>query len=144
MVNLTDRDYLALTIYGEARGEKNAGRLAVGTVIRNRVKAGRFGPSYEAVCLKPQQFSCWNATDPNRPKLDRLSDQIRDHLAPTDKALIECYVIADCLIDGQAAMLKIRAATHYFATWLKEPPAWAASGVFVGTVGSHMFFEGVA
>jgi spore germination cell wall hydrolase CwlJ-like protein len=36
-----DRDVLARTIYGEARGEGMAGMFAVGWTIRNRVSDGK-------------------------------------------------------------------------------------------------------
>ena len=62
-------EVLARTLYGEARGEGLPGIEAVACVILNRVafaKArGRYwwGNTVSQVCLKPGQFSCWNAGD---------------------------------------------------------------------------------
>ena len=64
-----DRDILARTLWGEARGEGAAGQIAVAWTIRNRVFDGKtnswWGEGYAGVCQKPYQFSCWNKTDPN-------------------------------------------------------------------------------
>ena len=64
-----DRDILARTLWGEARGESLAGQIAVAWTIRNRVNDGKdkswWGEGYAGVCQKPYQFSCWNRNDPN-------------------------------------------------------------------------------
>jgi N-acetylmuramoyl-L-alanine amidase len=61
-----DVDVMARTIMGEARGEANQGKAAVGWVISNRVSAGTwYSGSVFEVCRKPYQFSCWNVGDPN-------------------------------------------------------------------------------
>jgi spore germination cell wall hydrolase CwlJ-like protein len=48
---------LAGAIYFEARGESLEGQLAVGRVIVNRSKSGRFPASYCGVVYQPSQFS---------------------------------------------------------------------------------------
>ena len=48
---------LAGAIYFEARGETLDGQLAVGRVIVNRAKSGRFPSSYCGVVFQPSQFS---------------------------------------------------------------------------------------
>ncbi|KMS52814.1 hydrolase [Novosphingobium barchaimii LL02] len=48
---------LAGAIYFEARGETLEGQLAVGRVIVNRSKSGRFPTSYCGVVYQPSQFS---------------------------------------------------------------------------------------
>ncbi len=64
-----DRDILARTLWGEARGEGTAGQIAVARTIRNRVFDGKtnswWGEGYAGECQKPYQFSCWNKTDSN-------------------------------------------------------------------------------
>ncbi|MEK9724321.1 MAG: cell wall hydrolase, partial [Rhodospirillaceae bacterium] len=79
---MTDEETVARTVWGEARGEPFNGKIAIAWVIRNRVeldlhgdeKPDWWGEGYEAVCLKPWQFSCWNANDPNREKLLAVTD----------------------------------------------------------------------
>jgi spore germination cell wall hydrolase CwlJ-like protein len=53
----SDMRCLAGAIYFEARGESLDGQLAVGRVIVNRVKSGRFPTSYCGVVYQPSQFS---------------------------------------------------------------------------------------
>lgn len=52
-----DMRCLAGAIYFEARGESLEGQLAVGRVIVNRTKSGRFPTSYCGVVYQPSQFS---------------------------------------------------------------------------------------
>lgn len=142
MTNLTDRDYVALTLLGECRGEPTLGKLAVASVLRNRKRSGQWGDSYERVCLARKQFSCWNAGDPNRAILDRLADQIRDGVTPTGADWRECAWIADGLIADAFPDL-VKGAKHYFATWLPDAPAWAKDGQMVASIGQHIFMAGV-
>lgn len=68
------------------------------SVILNRVafakRRGRYwwGNDVKSVCLKPAQFSCWNANDPNRKKLLALS--------PRDPAYRLCKRIAKRALAG--------------------------------------------
>lgn len=55
-----DVDWLARTLYGEARGEPDAGIYAVGQVILNRVRSPRFPDTVEGVVRQYKQFSVWN------------------------------------------------------------------------------------
>ncbi len=50
-------DCLASAIYFEARGESLAGQLAIGRVIVERAKSGRFPDSYCGVVFQRSQFS---------------------------------------------------------------------------------------
>jgi len=65
-------DTLTRTVWGEARGEADAGRVAVAW----------WGGSIGAVCRKPRQFSCWNEEDPNCAKLTALAvdDPLYQHI----------------------------------------------------------------
>jgi len=145
-VTAPERIVLALTIFGEARGEPIDGQLAVASVIGNRVADGRWGRSYTAVCLAPYQFSCWNTSDPNKALLDSLAAQCVDpSQAATLRAntvLQRCLWIADGLLAGVVPST-VRHATHYYATTLRDTPRWAKVGTLVGRVGNHVFFEHV-
>ena len=74
-------DTLARTVWGEARGEGEAGMAAVAAVIRNRIDVsaahgGKYwwGRDWISVCQARSQFSCWNPGDPNRAKLLAVDD----------------------------------------------------------------------
>ena len=72
-------DVLARTIWGEARGQGTLGLEAVAAVVLNRVKVADahggtywWGNNIIQVCQKPYQFSCWNRSDPNFQKLQKV------------------------------------------------------------------------
>mgnify|MGYP001058418258 CR=1 FL=1 len=67
---LTQREVVAMTILGEARGEGKAGMYAVATVINTRAINREITP--RQVCLQSWQFSCWNDSDVNKAKLGEL------------------------------------------------------------------------
>lgn len=145
MTTLTDRDVLALTLWGEARGEPVEGRIAVACVIRSRLQTGRWGRTYTEVCRAPKQFSCWSAAGgaQNHQALMVRVGIIQAGAVPADPILRECYWIADGTISG-ALQDRVGGATHYYARWLPEPPAWANDGKVVAEVGDHRFLDGVA
>lgn len=122
-------DYMARTIYGEARGEGQKGMQAVGNVIMNRVKAGSwYGASIKDVVLKPYQFSCWNVGDPNREKI----------LNATPAQLSSARNIAEQVVSGQLPDIT-GGATHYHAKSVN--PYWAASMTKTATIGNHIFYK---
>jgi hypothetical protein len=52
--------YLARTIYGEARGQNYASKMAVAWIIRNRLAKGTWGSTYRSVVTARLQFTCWS------------------------------------------------------------------------------------
>lgn len=69
-MNLADWIFGPLTVYLEAEGETDEGKLAVAFVIANRAR--RSGKSVVDTVLSPYQFSCWNTSSPRRGALDAL------------------------------------------------------------------------
>lgn len=134
-----DRDILARTLWGEARGEGLAGQIAVGWTIRNRVNDGKtnswWGEGYAGVCLKAWQFSCWNKNDPNYPFLSGIKPISAGEFAIALRA-------ASAVIDGRAPD-PTGGATHYYATTMSRAPAWAAKAKQTLTLGHHVFFKDV-
>jgi len=126
----SDTEILAKTIYGEARGEGLTGMEAVANVIINRAKHPCWwGKNIREVCLKPQQFSCWNTDDPNREKLD--SDLSAEPLFGV------CRRIAVRAIKGLLPD-KTKGSTHYHA--VSVHPRWAAALVPNVQIGRHLFY----
>lgn len=122
-------DYLARTMWGEARGEGTRGMQAVGNVIMNRVKAGGwYGASIKDVVLKPYQFSAWNINDPNRTKM----------LNATDKDLAQARKIAEQLISGTLGDIT-NGATNYHAK--NVSPTWAKNMTQTAVIGNHIFYK---
>jgi N-acetylmuramoyl-L-alanine amidase len=63
---------LAQCIWGEARGEEKQGKLAVGCVVRNRLRTRLgFGSTWNQVILQENAFSCFLKSDANYEKVMR-------------------------------------------------------------------------
>lgn len=133
---LSDKALLSLCIYGEARGESTDGKIAVGWVIKERVKRnGWFGKGYQGVILKPYQFSCFLQADPNYKKLLHIAEQWDEEMTQ-NATLNNCYTIADGLIEDRIpAPFE---ATHYKT--INCHASWAAKMVFVARVDHHDFY----
>ena len=138
-VSEKDRDILARTLWGEARGESLAGQIAVAWTVRNRVNDGKdrswWGEGYAGVCQKPYQFSCWNRTDPNFAYLSGAKPIPFRELA-------QARIAADRVIDGKVPD-PTGGATHYYAIAMKTPPAWTAKAQQTLKLGGHVFFKDV-
>jgi spore germination cell wall hydrolase CwlJ-like protein len=134
-----DREILARTLWGEARGEGLAGQLAVAWTIRNRVFDGKdkswWGEGYAGVCLKPWQFSCWNSNDPNYAFLSGA----KPIPAGQFKQAMEA---ANAVIDGTVDDMT-HGATHYYATSMPKPPVWVKGAKLTLTMGHHKFYTAV-
>lgn len=134
-----DRDILARTLWGEARGEKLAGQIAVAWAIRNRVNDGKakswWGEGYAGVCQKPYQFSCWNKNDPNYAYMSGARPIPSREFAQAQIAADQ--VMADQVPDPTYG------ATHYYATTMPSPPAWTAKAKQTLKLGHHVFFRDV-
>ncbi|KJH75364.1 cell wall hydrolase [Pseudomonas sp. ES3-33] len=134
-----DRDILARTLWGEARGESVAGQIAVAWAIRNRVFDGKtkswWGEGYAGVCLKPWQFSCWNKNDPNYAYLSGAKPIPAAQYAQALKA-------ADQVMAGTAPD-PTGGATHYYATTMPKPPTWTKGAKQTLKLGQHIFFKDV-
>lgn len=98
--NLEPYQIMALTIYAESRGEKRPGKIAVGTIILERVEHREYdGDNIVDVCLWPYQFSCYLPKDPNRPVLVRIAKDFLGYYRRSG-VLMECSNIAKGIIDG--------------------------------------------
>ncbi len=138
---LSDKQVMALTIYGEARGEPTEGKIAVGSVILERVDHRDWdGKTIHEVCLKPWQFSCFNLRDPNREKLLYVAGHWDSEMT-LNTSLNNCYCIAAGLIDGLILRTKEIAenhATQYLTVGCDA--AWEKKMKKVVTIGRHEFY----
>ncbi|MCM8738273.1 cell wall hydrolase [Azospirillum sp. A1-3] len=128
---MTSREVIARTLWGEARGEGRNGMAAVACVIQNRARNPRWwGNSPAAVCLKPYQFSCWLADDPNRTKLLAVTDRDSSYRAALE--------LADSLLSGRLVDVT-NGADHYHTAGVT--PAWSGGKKPVVVIGNHRFFR---
>jgi spore germination cell wall hydrolase CwlJ-like protein len=127
-----DVDVTARTLYGEARGQPLEGIIAVANVIVNRARRGVYGETPAAVCLRPWQFSCWNARDPNRAIIERV--------APGDFVFDVCRLIASLVIRGLLHD-PTGGATHYHTKGVA--PDWSRGKTPSAVIGDHLFFTDI-
>jgi len=150
----TDIDILARTLWGEARGEPDEGVEAVAAVILNRRAAARdylakrpdrsrhplFGSgALAAVCLanpeaRWRQFSCWNTGDPNRAKLEKVTEV-------GDARFRFCLDVARRAVAG-SVVDKTGGATHYHDRRIADP-TWTVGAIFTVEIGHHRFYKAV-
>jgi hypothetical protein len=144
---LSDRQVIAMTIWGESRGLSGRGRRAVGAVILNRAGEKRFGADIRSVCLKPWAFSCWKAqggAKNYRAVLDQ-SEALLNPGAVVGPVLLDCLAIADEIL-AQTLPDTVDESTHYLtrAQLLKAPPAWTVGQVPACEIDGHLFYSGIA
>jgi len=138
--HLDDKQLTALTIYGEARGESRDGRIAVGSVIMERVKHREWdGETIHEVCLMPYQFSCYLPHDPNFRELARIAEAW-DESFPKSATLRQCYKIASGLIEGTIERNVNGALQYLNPRACKELPEWTKTMKMVDAVGHHVFY----
>jgi len=128
-----DRDAMIRTVWGESRGEKMAGQIAVAHVILNRAaQPAWWGSTPYDVCHKPYQFSCWNHSDPNAAQIAKLCE--------SDDA----YQSIGAIVDHCARGLEpdpTAGADHYkvigtHASWDRSTAGQASI-----VIGHHVFYK---
>jgi len=115
--NSNDINLLAHLIYGEARGEPYAGQVAVGAVILNRTRDGRFPRSIAGVIYQPGAFTA--------------VDDGQINLSPDGNA----YNAASDAINGWDPS---GGAIYYFNP-ATATSAWIWSRPIVAVIGRHYF-----
>jgi len=114
---------LAGAIYFEAKSEPLAGQLAVGHVVANRSKSGRFPSSYCGVVFQRSQFSFVRGRA--LPPIPRSSLQWKTAVA-----------IAQ-IVDQALHVSTVPKALFFHAR--RVSPRWRLTRV--GTVGNHVFYR---
>lgn len=117
----SDRDIVAATILGEARGEGKIGMYAVATVIQTRAKERRLTPAQ--VCVQRLQFSCNNSGVPT-------------HLLTLPEANY-ARLLADSM--GRLDAGVTGHANHYHTHGVR--PSWSKGLKPVKIIGGHRFFR---
>jgi N-acetylmuramoyl-L-alanine amidase len=137
IIPATAQDCLTLgqTVWGEARGEDWIGQVQVAHVVINRLKRNKwYGTTITEVCLKPFQFSCWNANDPNR--------QFLDDLTLSDCAFQLSLSAALQVIQGISIPCGVGTETHYYREG-SPVPKWAIGKKRSFAIGHHLFFSDI-
>lgn len=141
--SLDATEIVALTLWGEARAEPIQGIVAVGNVIANRTRhpTRRFGATWQDVCLRRWQFSCWipEGGAANYERMEELVEETAQHHPLKDKVMRQCWWIARGIVDD-LLMDVTKGANHYYATWIAEPK-WARGQTPTVILGAHRFYK---
>jgi spore germination cell wall hydrolase CwlJ-like protein len=121
---IPDDALAAITIWQEARGEPVAGKIAVGEVIRNRMR--RYNRTVAEVVLAPLQFSGFNTKDPNRVPSFLLDD--------SDPLVQDCQ---SAWFASEALNLTDGASLYFNPDIVI--PSWAARMIPTIKIGHHQF-----
>ena len=115
---MSELEILARTIEAEAGGESKTGKLAVGSVIKNRADQNRFGNDIRSVILFPQQFSPWN-----KYTGAAKGEQGKDMLGETMKPSKDSYEVAKQILSGKY-IDPTGGATHFVNPKVGTKPSW--------------------
>lgn len=137
--DVVDAHWMALTMWGEARGQGENGMRAVGHVIDNRWRAnGRHGPFVTDTVSEAWQFSCWNTGDPNRRAIENI-DALRDG-SDEHRMWLAARRIAEEIMSGRSED-PTGGALFYHAE--DVAPHWAAGAAPIARIGGHVFYATV-
>ncbi len=135
-IDVVDAHWMALTMWGEARGQGEEAMRAVGHVIDNRRRAGMHGAFVTDTVGEAFQFSCWNAGDSNRTAIenvDRLREGSREQrMWRTARRLAE-EIMAGRSQDPTGGAL--------FYHSMEVSPRWSQGIAPVAYIGGHLFFR---
>lgn len=139
--SLNDVQILTLTVWGEARGEDEKGKIAVISVIIQRALESRDSSfnNYSKIVLKPWQFSCFLVGDPNLPKIKRIARNW-DYYYEKYSCLRECYRVTTSVLNGE--IKTNRYVSEYSIKNYKTKkvnPSWSLKMVKIFEHGNHEF-----
>lgn len=128
---------LAVTIFGEARGESEKGQIAVAHTILNRARKSTIC----SVALAPKQYSIFN----NNPFLQQVATSL--YLEPIQQNIIDtnswklALKIANNVLTKKSVDIT-HGSTHYIAyKSLKHIPKWTHKLTRTVQIGNHTFFK---
>lgn len=136
------QDVLALSLWGEARGESDEGRRAVASVIYNRaqwkgnpnlfmrgitpLESPTLSGRIRAVCLAKSQFSCWKWNIFNQENPYPCSQWT------------DCIMLSKVVTGG--AWTPTVSSVYYHADYIK-PPSWTKDLEVECKIGRHIFYK---
>lgn len=139
----------ATLLFGEARNQDLIGKVAVASVVRNRVERTAAHrqkrrldlPLWKRVILNPWDFSCFDDQG-GQLNYNRVVDYAQALAAnqPIDKPLtIELSVLVNLCLSG-LLVDPTGGATHYHTVGL-TPPNWATDDAVVYRDANHIFYK---
>ena len=123
----SEKECMALAVYGEARGESKIGQLLVIEVINNRRMSNKYPNHVCDVIKQRRQFSFWGGVY-KAPKNKRVYKDIQK--------IINLYLSARW---GYGVTGLSKGSMWYHADYIK--PKWAKNLKQVWYVGRHIFYK---
>jgi spore germination cell wall hydrolase CwlJ-like protein len=124
-IDTSEKYCMAQNIYFEAANQSALGKLAVGLVVKNRVKDSKYPNTICEVVSQKSQFSWVDDNRSNEPK--------------NDAAWKESLRIADDVMSGRADFLKFDGVMNYHADYVN--PHWSGDMKEVATIDQHIFYR---
>ncbi len=134
-----DEQTIAITLMGEARGEKNAGMYAVACVIQKRATEREL--TLSQVCLQNKlnkrgvrvwQFSCWN----DKPYIETMKRLLKANTKQAKYA----KMLARAICKGHGLAQEFTGdANHYHASYVT--PYWIKGYKPTKIIGNHLFYK---
>lgn len=135
-IDVVDAHWMALTMWGEARGGGEEAMRAVGHVIANRSRAGLQGRYVTETVSEAFQFSCWNPGDPNQEAMlnvESLPRDGRDHAMWLAARRLAGEILAGSSADPTGGAL--------FYHSIAVSPRWSQGVPPTVRIGAHLFFR---
>lgn len=131
-----DLQIIARSAWGENRSLGRPGMQATINSAQNRLASGVrwWGHSLRTILLHPYQYSCWNALDPNRPKLMAITE--------TDQEFKISLDLARSAIDGSLEDC-VNGADSYVVSTIPKLPNWTHGLDPVAIIGITWFYRTV-
>ena len=135
-IDVVDARWMAMTMWGEARGGGEAAMRAVGHVIGNRSRASLRSRYVTDTVSEAFQFSCWNAGDPNREAMMNVDSLRWD--SEDRRMWLTARRVAEEILSGHSED-PTGGALFYHTTAVS--PHWSAGIPPTRQIGSHLFFR---
>lgn len=119
------------TIWMEARDQGILGMRAVAAVLINR--SNRRGAGLAAICLAPEQFSCWNTKDGNRI--------LMSHTPENDSWMLSALQQLEIALTPETVDPTFGATCYYNPQIVPIPPVFAIPANLTLTQGKHRFYR---
>jgi hypothetical protein len=153
-VGLSDLDLLATCVWDEARGESQAGRVAVARVVMNRMHAHyQSDGTVDGTVLRKDQFSGFyfafiggHYTRIGSTEAQALGEAMLLYAqAKAEPIWPQCVAAARAALVGDySAWPEVQAlgdgALNY-ANLAISKPVWATSALFIASIGNHSFYR---
>lgn len=129
---ISDDAFAAITIRSEAEGEPHEGKVAVGEVIRRRMRQRFFSDgTVIGTCFLRMQFSVFNDDrDDNARAITMLQSD------DSDPTFLDCL---DAWRESAASVLVPECVQYYNPK--KKVPNWLGDFILVRSIGNHDFLK---